>query len=182
MDAIFPTSSGHSQLYWTITPPSSRLWIWSSFGMGLVWMPHGARYGRGGPGVGGAGVWGGGGGGGGRGGGVARGGGDGGEIREVGAGDGRGGVVGRVWVRGELDVGVALRGDERGGKVSHRAIGEVADHRHDHHAHWGAHAPPEAAPSLARGFLPARPIPFPHVSPRAYLAEACGSRTHLQLV
>src|SRR3990170_6947444 len=104
------------------------------------------------------------------------------QIRQVWAGGGGGGGVGRGGGRGEADVGGAPSRAIGAGGGGHRPIGEVRDHRHDQHSHRGAHAPPEAAPSLARRFLPARPIPFSHVSPRTYLAEACGSRTHLQLV
>ena len=46
------TSGG--QWYCTTTPPSSRLWTWSSFTMGAVWTPQGAIYGRCGPEVGGS--------------------------------------------------------------------------------------------------------------------------------
>src|SRR5262249_17270130 len=49
----FATTSGHSQLYWMITPASSRLWTCSSLEIGRVWIPHGAMYGRCGPEVGG---------------------------------------------------------------------------------------------------------------------------------
>ena len=48
----FATRSGHSQLYCTTTPPSSRLCTWSSRTIGRVWTPHGAMYGRCGPEVG----------------------------------------------------------------------------------------------------------------------------------
>src|SRR4029450_2379250 len=50
----FSTNSGHSQLYCTITPPSSRLCTCSSFEIGRVWIPQGAMYGRCGPEVGGS--------------------------------------------------------------------------------------------------------------------------------
>src|SRR2546428_3544207 len=54
----FCASSGHWQLYCTTTPPSSRLWTWSSGGIGRVCTPQGAMYGRCGPDVGGSGLFG----------------------------------------------------------------------------------------------------------------------------
>src|SRR5207253_4846249 len=54
MALSFATRSGHSQLYCTTTPPSSRLCTCSSRTIGRVCTPQGAMYGRCGPEVGGS--------------------------------------------------------------------------------------------------------------------------------
>src|SRR2546422_553186 len=56
MAVSLATRSGQpwGQWYWTMMPPSSRLWTWSWRGMGSVWMPQGAMYGMCGPEVGGS--------------------------------------------------------------------------------------------------------------------------------